>query len=208
MQIKRLLISVSALTGVAGIAYYYISRKTSGISFGSESRKLKASSAKPSAALAKPGNVKEGSYSFISGFRDAATVEVTLSFDADKFSFSVREDEFLSESGDSHVGVLYGEDFSAQFEYASYYSGEDYPKLLKSLAEKHRDLSEVSYGAQNGAMFRHGDNLCMVFPIPEDSCSYLLVTLVKAAGNDDELEALPAYPDVNYILGSMRFSRS
>ena len=159
-------------------------------------------------APAAPASVKEASYSFISGFKDAVTVELKFSYDAEKFSYSVVEDDFLTESGDSHVGVLYGESFSAQVEYGSYYSGEDFAKLCQELVAKHHDLTEAVYGSLSGVSYRDGDNLCLAFPIPEDKHSYLLFTLVKAPDNDDELEAILGYPELSALLESVSFSRS
>ena len=159
-------------------------------------------------AQAAPASVKDASYSFISGFKDAETVELKFSYDAEQFRYSVAEDDFLTESGDSHVGVLRGERFSAQIEYGTYYSGEDFAKYCQELVEKHRDLLEAVYGSLSGISFRNGDNLCLAFPIPEDEHSYLLVTLVKAPGNDDELEAILDYPELRFILESVSFSRS
>ena len=62
-----------------------------------------------SAPAAKPANLKTGSYSFISGFEDAETVELSMDFDPEKFSFAIVEDEFLNYSSDSHVAIVYGE---------------------------------------------------------------------------------------------------
>ena len=168
----------------------------------------KASPSPEKAASAAPKTVKDASYSFISGFQNAATVELKFPYDAERFAFSVAEDEFLTESGDSHVGILSGEDFSAQFEYASYYNGESYEAFRAELASRYSDLSTVSYGGNSALMYRDGDNICLIFRVPDDSQSYLLVTLVKAKGNDDPLEALPAYPDLRFMLEGMRFSRS
>ena len=106
------------------------------------------------------------------------------------------------------MGVLYGESFSAQVEYGSYYSGEDFAKLCQELVGKHHDLAEAVYGPLSGVSYRDGDNLCLAFPIPEDEHSYLLITLVKAPDNDDELEALLDYPELRFLLESASFSRS
>ncbi len=170
-----------------------------------EKRVSGVDSAKASCA---PKTVKTGSYSFISGFKDAATVELSFPYDAGLFHYSVAEDQFLVESGDSHVGILYGEDFSAQFEYGNYYSGENYEKLCQELLSKHPDLSDVQYGLHSGIRFLDGDSICLIFPIPEDSCSYLQISLLKAPDNDDDLSALPEYPSLRFILESMTFSRS
>lgn len=201
MKNKLFPVSVAA-AALAGAAWYLRSKKLSG------KKSSSGAASKSEAVPAAPKNVKEGSYSFISGFQDAATVEMKLSYDADRFSFLVVEDGFLSESGDSHVGILSGEDFSAQFEYAGFYRGESFDQLHEELQTKHRDICPVAYGANTGLKFLAGDNICLVFPIPQDTYSYLLVTLVKAKENDDPIEQIPDYADLKYVLGSMSFCRS
>lgn len=168
-----------------------------------EERKTEAPKAAPVVPEAK--NTLDAGYSFISGFQDAVTVEVRLRYDGDLFSYAVVEDEFISESGDSHVAILWGEKLNVQFEYASYYAGEDFEALRKAFADKFKDCAPVSYGDNEGIRFRDGDNLCLAFPIPNDRHSYLLVTLVKAKDNDDDLLELTEYPEVRAILGSLRF---
>ena len=202
MRIKYLWLTLPAVTAVGAVAYFL--KKNSGSSSVEKSVATPATKKAPAA----PTSVKEASYSFISGFKDAATVELKFAYDAEKFHFSVVEDDFLTESGDSHVGVLYGESFSAQVEYGSYYSGEDFAKLCQELVGKHHDLAEAVYGPLSGVSYRDGDNLCLAFPIPDDEHSYLLITLVKAPDNDDELEALLDYPELRFMLESASFSRS
>lgn len=204
MRTKYLWLSLS-LAAAGGAAVLLLAKKNRSASAGNKAEP--APTAAKGKAPAGSGLTKEASYSFISGFKDAATVELKFPYDAERFSFSVLEDEFLTESGDSHVGVLYGEAFSAQFEYGTYYSGEDFARLRQELTAKHRDLTDAVYDGLHGVKFRDGDNYCLAFPIPDDVHSYLLVTLVKAPDNDDELEALPDYPDLHSMLGSLVFSR-
>ncbi len=201
---KKLYLLAIPVGLAAGAAAFLLKKKSAGAKF-------PVSKAEPTpAGKAAPEirNAKTGSYSFISGFQNAVTVELQLDYDADRFVFAVHEDEFLTETGDSHVAVLSGENYSAQFEYGSYYQGEDYATFRTELAAKHSDLADAVYGDNHGLQYLAGDNICLVFPIPEDSSSYLLVTLVKAKGNDDPIAALPAYADVNAQLSSMRFTRS
>ena len=202
MRIKYLWLTLPAAATV-GVAAYLL-KKSSGSAPAAKAAAAPATKKAPAA----PTSVKEASYSFISGFKDAATVELKFAYDAEKFHFSVVEDDFLTESGDSHVGILYGESFSAQVEYGSYYTGEDFAKLCQELVGKHHDLAEAVYGPLSGVSYRDGDNLCLAFPIPEDGHSYLLITLVKAPDNDDELEALLDYPELRFMLESASFSRS
>ena len=204
MRTKHLWLSVA--TGAAvGAASYYLKKKLS------SAQAVKAAPG-PSAAPAKapaasPAADKEAVYSFISGFKDASTVEFRFRYDADRFHYAVAEDDFLTESGDSHVGILTGEDFSVQFEYGTYYSGEDFALLTQELSSRHPDLDRASYGPLTGVQFRDGDNFCLAFPVPEDPHSYLLMTLVKAPDNDDELEAIPGTPAFRRLLDSASFSR-
>ena len=154
-----------------------------------------------------PQNLMAGAYSFISGFQDAVTVELTVKYDADKFSFAVVEDEFIASSSDSHVAIVWGESFNMQLEYGAYYQGEDFQGLQKHLSERHPDLEPAVYGENQGLRYLEGDDLCMVFPVPQDKHSYILVTLIKAKDNDDEIQALADYEDVKFMLSSLSFER-
>ena len=199
MRTKHLWLSV--VTGAAvGAASYYLKKKLS-----SASAAAPGAAAVPSPAPAAAA--KEAVYSFISGFKNAATVEFRFDYDADRFHYAVAEDDFLTESGDSHVGILTGEDFSVQFEYGAYYSGEDFALLTQELSSRHPDLDPAVYGGLSGVKFRDVDNFCLAFPVPEDAHSYLLITLVKAPDNDDELETIPEAPDFRGLLNSASFRR-
>lgn len=200
MRTKHLWLSV--VTGAAvGAASYYLKKKFS------SAQAAKVSPAAPAQAPSAPAVTKEAVYSFISGFKDAATVEFRFDYDAERFHYVVTEDAFLTESGDSHVGILTGEDFSVQFEYGTYYSGEDFALLTQELSSRHPDLDQAVYGALSGVKYLDGDNFCLAFPVPEDAHSYLLVTLVKAPDNDDELETIPEAPDFRGLLNSASFRR-
>ena len=213
MKTKLLWLPVSA-AALAGAGLYLLKRKTLGSgsvdakpqkqdSDGKGAGAMRADASVPAIA---PENRLEASYSFISGFRNAVKVEVSFCYDGSRFSFAVLEDGFPVESDDSHVAVLSGEDFSAQFEYAAYYAGEDFDGLRTELAGKHTDLKEVFYGESRALLYRNGDHLCLDFVILNDPDSFLHVTLLKAKGNDDPLSALPDYPDVRAMLSSLSFS--
>ena len=162
----------------------------------------KTAPAKPAAAL------KTGSYSFISGYKDAATVEMRVSYDGEAFSYAVVEDEFIAESSDSHVALLYGEDFSLQFEYAPFFGGENFTAHRASLAEKHADLKDAAFGENRGLQYLAGDNVCIHLPIPGDDYSYVLVTVQKNAAFDGDVTEIPALPAFRQILESVAFSRA
>ena len=175
---------------------------------GKNDKPVASAPAAPEKKAAPAKALCEGSYSFISGFKDAATVEMTLRYDPEKFSFSVVEEDFLSYSSDSHVALVWGEDFNLQLEYAGYYGGEDFAAHRAALAEKHSDLAEVSYGALQGVSWLDGDNMALCFPIPEDAHSCLLVTVQKTSAYDDEVTTLPTHPALRELLESIRFTRS
>ena len=159
-------------------------------------------------AAAKPVNLKPGSYSFISGFRDAATVELSMDYDPEKFSFAIVEDEFLNYSSDSHVAIVYGEEFNLQLEYAGYYSGEDFAAHSAALKEKYQTRGEITCGVLTGLWVLDGDNIAIHFPIADDKHSYLLVTVQKTPDYDDEIITLPDYAPLKALLGTVRFARS
>ena len=168
---------------------------------------VKAAPAKKPAPAKAPANLKTGSYSFISGFQNAAAVEMTMDYDADKFSFAVVEEDFLSYSSDSHVALVQGEDFSLQLEYAAFYTGEDFAAHCASLTEKHREVSPLRYGSVDAVKYLEGDNLCFHIPIPGDEHSYVQALLFKAKGNDTPLPELAEDPDLTAMLSSIRFAR-
>ena len=154
-----------------------------------------------------PANCKTGSYSFISGFQNASTVEMNLDYDPEKFSFAVVSEDFLSYSSDSHVALVQGEDFSLQIEYAPYLAGEA-DGQWQFLREKHPDLAAVRYGSVEAVKYLEGDAVCFCLPIPEDGNSYVQILLFKAKGNDTPLEELPEDPNLSALLGSIRFTKS
>ena len=156
---------------------------------------------------APPRELKTGVYSFISGYKDAATVELSLDYDAERWSFAVVEEEFLAYSSNSHVAELFGEDFNLQIEYAAYYAGEDFPALQAQLAEKFKGFGPAVYGANAGVKYIDGDNICLAFPIPDDDHSYVLVTALKHPDYDEDFTTLPEHPDMQQMLGSMRFEK-
>lgn len=156
---------------------------------------------------AKPKNLVTGSYSFISGFQDAATVEVCLDYDPEAFSFVVVEDEFLNYSSASHAAIVYGKDFNLQLEYAGYYSGEDFAAHKAALLEKYQTHGEFACGDLTGIWVQDGDNILIHLPIPDDQHSYLLVTVQKTSDYDDELTSLPDYAPLKELLGTLRFFR-
>ena len=152
-----------------------------------------------------PKNGKEGSYSFISGFKDPVTVDVTLTYDPEKFSFSVISEEFLSYSSDSHVAVLWGEDYHVQLEYAAYYQGEGFEGLAKAVAEKYKGFAPVKFGDNEGLRYLDGDSFCFCLRIPGDENSYLLATVIRAAADPEDFAALPEDPAFAAMLESIKF---
>ena len=156
--------------------------------------------AKKSAVL----NPREGSYSFVSGFNDAKTVEVKFTYDADRFSFKQIEEEFLTFTSVSHAAAIYGEDFSIQIEYSDLAGGESFAALADVLKEKKKGFAPVAYGDNSGYMYFNGDNVCLVFPATE--YSYILVTVIKDKNSDIDYRDLPEDPDVAAIIGSIRIS--
>ena len=146
--------------------------------------------------------MKTGEYSFVSGFKDARTVEVRLDYDALRFGFDVIGEDFLTYSSDSHVAVVSGEDFSFQMEYASFYKGEDFALITETAAQKYAGFAPVRFGAVEGFRYREGDSVCFCLPVDEDS--YLLLTLLKAEGCDKTVEELAESDDLGAILSTLR----
>ena len=148
--------------------------------------------------------MKTGEYSFVSGFKDAKTVEVRLDYDALRFGFDVIGEDFLCYSSDSHVALITGEDFSMQMEYASYYKGEDFSYLAGAAETKYSGFAPVSFNGVKGIRYREGDGIC--FCLEVDEYSYLLLTLLKAQGCDKTVEELAAGEDLRELLETLRIS--
>ena len=146
--------------------------------------------------------MKTGEYSFVSGFKDARTVEAALDYDALRFSFDVIGEDFLCYSSDSHVAVITGEDFSMQMEYAPFYKDEDFATLAAAAEKKYRDFARVSFNGVEGVRYREGDGVC--FCLAVDEYSYLLLTLIKAQGCDKTVEELAAGEELEELLGTIR----
>lgn len=102
--------------------------------------------------------------------------------------------------------MIYGEDFTAQIEYAGYYHGEDFAAMSAAARGKFQGFGEIGFGALRGIRYIDGDCICMCFPVPGDEYSYLLVTVVKAEGNDDTLDELQDDENLAALLGSVEIS--
>ena len=155
---------------------------------------------------AVPEHLKTGSYSFISGFQDAATVELRFDYDADRCTYGVASEAFLCDTDDSHVGILRSDLFNAQIEYASYYQGEGFEDLIRHISETYQDFGPVAYGETTGIQYRMGDTVCLCFPAGDDPHSYVLVTLLKGPDFDEKKMDLPELPELAAILESLKIS--
>lgn len=188
---RSLLIIPTALAVGAAMAYASLKAK-------------KKSAAKPlpqekGAASAK--NLKQGSYEFVSGYKNAATVKLGLEYDADKFFYDILDSDFPVYTSDSHVAFLSGEDFSFQLEYASFYGDEGFAGMCARESEKQPGAKRLTLAGRESLMYIRGDNI--VFSIPADGFSYILVNVIKEKGNDETLEELSAEPALLEILNSI-----
>ena len=158
--------------------------------------------------LRDPGKLKSGSYSFISGFQDAATIEVRVPYDGESESFSVVSEDYLSPSDDSHVALVYSEDYRLQLEYAAFYGGESWDEHVAALREKHPDLCGVLYGDNTGVVFLAGDSLRLDLRIPDETASFLQVTIQKTPAFDGPVTELVTHHALVEQLADLTFARS
>lgn len=149
-------------------------------------------------------NPKSDTYSFASGFKDAKTVDVTLTYDADKCSYTEASEAFLVPTADTHAGIIYGEDFAMQIEYAPFYAGDDFAALSKDIAERFREVGEITCNGITGVKYFNGKNFCMAFPIEGTAADYLLINVI-CMGDDTEEEAakLPDNEMVKAIMDTL-----
>ena len=169
-------------------------------------KKKPASPAAPKCAAKndapRDARIKSGEHRFVSGFKDARTVEVKLEYDALRFGFDVIGEDFLCYSSDSHVAVISGEDFSIQMEYASFYKGEDFALIAETAQKKYGGYAPAAFGSLEGFRYREGDSVC--FCLPVDEYSYLLLTLLKAEGSKLTLEEIAGGEELRKLLDTLK----
>lgn len=202
---KKWLVAVPVAAAAAGAALL-LSRKGKDAAPKAEKPAAKKPTDKKSAAAVLK-NPKTGVYSFASGYKDAKTVEVSLSYDADKHTFTVASEDFIAATGDSHAAIIYAEDFAMQVEYAAYYHGEDFEALTKSVAEQFKGFGKVSFNGIDGVCYLNGGNYCMAFPAADATADYVLVTVVLMGDdNEEERAKLPSNPEMNAIMNTLAIS--
>lgn len=197
MKTVKIIAPLAIAAGAAAAAI--VLSKKSGAGEAKEASKGAAKSSKPAIK-----NAKQGVYTFLSGYSDPVTVDVTMDYDSVKFSYAVIEEEFLSYTSDSHVAAVFGEDFNMQIEYAGYYSGENFEIYSQVVKEKYPGYSEIKYGENAGFKYTDGDNLCICLPIAGDEFSYILVTVIKAKDSKITFEDLPQQADLVAMLSSLK----
>ena len=197
---KRNLIAPLGLLAAAGAAAALLLKKRRSGSAPEKSAPVEKKKAAPREVL-----MKTGEYSFVSGFKDARTVEVALEYDALRFGFDVIGEDFLCYSSDSHVAVITGEEFSMQLEYASFYKDEDFAFLASAAEKKYPGFAHVSFNGIQGFRYREGDGVC--FCLGVDEYSYLLLTLLKAQGCDKTVEELADGEELRELLSTIRIGK-
>lgn len=198
---KKWLIAVPVAAAAAGAALLAVKGKNAAPKAEKPAAKKPAAKKTAAAAIKNP---KTGVYSFASGYKDSKTVEVSLSYDADKHSFTVASEDFIAPTGDSHVAIIYAEDFAMQVEYAAYYHGEDFEALSKSVAEQFKGFGKVSFNGVDGICYLNGGNYCMAFPAADVTADYVLITVaLMGDDSDEEREKLPSNPEMNAIMNTL-----
>ena len=201
---KKWLIAVPA--AAAAGAVLLLSRKGKSAAPKAEKPAARKPAGKKSAAVALK-NPKTGVYSFASGYKDAKTIEVSLSYDADKHSFTVASEDFIAPTGDSHAAIIYAEDFAMQVEYAAYYHGENFEALSKSIEGQFKGFGKVSFNGIDGVCYLNGGNYCMAFPAADATADYVLITVVLMGDdNEEERAKLPSNPEMNAIMNTLAIS--
>ena len=198
---KKWLIAVPA--AAAAGAVLLLSRKGKPAAPKAEKPAARKPAGKKSAAVALK-NPKTGVYSFASGYKDAKTVEVSLSYDADIHSFTIASEDFIAPTGDSHAAIIYAEDFAMQVEYAAYYHGENFDALSKSIEGQFKGFGKVSFNGIDGVCYLNGGNYCMAFPAADATADYVLITVVLMGDdNEEERAKLPSNPEMNAIMNTL-----
>ena len=175
---KKWLAIVPAAAG-AGVAAFLIAKKAKSAPKAEAKPEKKAEKAAPAAIK----NAKSAVYSFASGYKDAKTVNVSLTFDGEAYTYHQEEENFLCETGDSHVGILDGEKFSLQVEYAPYYNGESFEEMAKAVEGKFKNVARVKLGGYDAVRFEQGYSCCFAFPATD--MDYVLISAVYTCSQTD-----------------------
>lgn len=182
----------AGFAAAAGVAAAVLAKKKPGSEAAKETKSTKKEA---------PKNLAEGSYSFVSGFMDAATVDVKVKYDADRYSFSVVEEGFLVPTSDSHVALVTGENFNAQIEYSPFYAGDDFDKLTTDTKAAQRTFAPMGKG------FRYTDNTSVCVCLPVDASSYLSINAVLAKGSKLKFAELPTAPEFVALIEDIEISK-
>lgn len=189
---KKNALLIPAVAAVGAAALYFISKR-SGISVEVTVEKDDKKNASKKAAAKNPS---VGTYSFVSGFKDAAAVDVKVPYDADRFDFNVVEEGFLCPTSDSHVAVMYGADFNAQLEYVPFYPGDCFDSVREG-AKSRPGFAELPKG------FRYVDGDSVYICLPVDDFSYLLVTAMLSKGSELKFDELPEAAELAELIGGI-----
>lgn len=160
-----------------------------------------AKKAAPAAKAAKKLEMKNPQstvFSFVSGYQDPATIEVTMKYDADKVDLAVIEEGFMVPSSNPQVVTAFSGMFNLQLEPTNFYSGQSFDGMCAEAKEKFKGYGEVEFGALKGIKYNAGDGVNFCFPV--DEASYLQVSAFKGPDNDDEVEDLPTCAELGFFF--------
>ena len=185
---------------------------------GSEKASPKAEKASPKAAAKAPAkggakskkkddfaitDLKTGVYSFPSGYKDAKEIKVNIGYDGQQHAFNVVSEEYIADSGDSHVAIVSANDFGIQFEYAPYYAGEDFAALEKSVADNFKNFGHVKFDGVSGICYTNGGSYCMAFPTSSDNDYVLATVVLMGDDSEEEREKLRSNPEMIAIMNTV-----
>ncbi|MDO4815804.1 MAG: hypothetical protein Q4A83_04275 [Bacillota bacterium] len=171
-------------------------------------KKPAAKGAAPAAKGAKKPEMKNPKtevYSFVSGYQNPATIEVSMKFDADKVDLNVIEEGFMVASSNPQVVTALSGQFNLQLEPTNFYTGETFDSMSAEAKEKFTGFGEVCYGAMKGIKYNAGDGV--IFCFPADEASYLMVNTFKGPDNDDEVADLPENAELGFFFENVSIEK-
>lgn len=171
-------------------------------------KKPAAKGAAPAAKGAKKPEMKNPRtevFSFVSGYQNPATIEVSMKFDADKVDLAIIEEGFMVPTSNPQVVNALSGMFNLQLEPTNFYTGENFDSMCAEAKEKFTGFGEVEYGALKGIKYSAGDGVAFCFPV--DEASYLLVNTFKGPDNDDEVEDLPTNAELSFFFENISIEK-
>lgn len=155
-----------------------------------------------------PANFAIGEYTFLAGMLNGVPVDLTVSYDPEKYFYKVINEDFPAFTSSPEVAVISGEEISLQIEGMDILDGKTFDDVMMEYKEKFKGFDEFSIGDLNGYEFINGDNACIALPIDFANEGWLLVTVIKENSCKESVDELTERYDVASMVSSITLNKA